>query len=179
VVPAAKRRERECELAHRRAEGEIARLRDAVIDAHADGDERRAAQASKERDAAERTALRDSAERLEGARRAAARAEAEAGVFTRENIDGLLEEHELAARGAAGAVVDGLAQFINAVAAWNAAQAKIAALLRRAGRDAKDLPTLPAPLEQLARDARRADTRIPAPLPGQRAFLPVRSEEAA
>jgi hypothetical protein len=76
------------------------------------------------------------------------------------------------------AVQDGLEQFINAVAAWNASQAATAALLRRAGRDAKDLPILPAATEQLARDARRADVQVPAPLPGARSFMAVMKEAA-
>jgi hypothetical protein len=74
---AANHRVRDCEVAHRRAEADGARLRDAVVDAHADGDEARAAKASQERDKAESGTLRDAEERLEGARRALQRADVE------------------------------------------------------------------------------------------------------
>jgi hypothetical protein len=48
AVPAAQRRARECEVAHRRVVAEIARLTDAVADAYASSDEARAAKASKQ-----------------------------------------------------------------------------------------------------------------------------------
>ena len=103
-VASANRRARKCAVAHRATEGEVARLRDAVLDAFASEDEARAAKASRERDKAEGAALRDSAERLEGAQRAVQRAGVERSTFAVEHIDGLVAEREPDAVAAAQAV---------------------------------------------------------------------------
>jgi hypothetical protein len=156
ALPAAKQRERECELAHRRAEADVARLRDAVIDAHSDGDEQRAAKASRERDKAEQVTLRDAEERLEGAKRAVAKAEAERGLYAAENVDGLIAERQPDARAAAQAVEDAVEELGRAHAVWSGVESDVAALLRVAGRNPGALPRFPELLANLVRDARRA-----------------------
>jgi hypothetical protein len=173
ALPEAQRRARECELAFRRAEGDVARLRDATIDAFADGDERRAAKASKERDAAEGTTLRNCAERLEGAKRAVAKAEAALGLFARENVDGLLQERRAEGLAAAQAVEDAVEQLAQAHALWNTVYGDVAALLRSAGRDSRDVPKFPERLAELVRAARRADSvQVAPPLPGGHLLIP-------
>jgi hypothetical protein len=180
AVPAAKRRERECEIAHRSVVAEIAQLTDAVAESYADGDEGRAAKASKQRAALESGSLREAEERLEGARRTVSRAEAERGVFAAENIDGLLRERNGDAAAVARAAEQAIVQLSDAHAAWNAVEAEIAGLLRLAGRDTRDLPKFPVQLATLVSDARRADgVQVPPPVPGGHAIVPapkVRSE---
>ena len=119
AVPAAQRRARECEIAHRKVVAEIAQLTDAVTDAYADGDEPRAAKASKQRAALEQGSLREAEERLEGAKRAVAKAEAERGLLAAENVDGLIAERQPDARAAAQAVEDAVEQLGRAHAAWS------------------------------------------------------------
>lgn len=166
AVPAAKRRERECDMAFRDVTANVAHLRDAILDAHADGDEQRAAKASKERAKLEGGALRDAEERLEGAKRAVSRAEAERGVFAAENIDGLLIERGSDAMAVAKAAEGALERLGEAHAAWGAMEQEIGGLLRLAGRDTRDLARFPEPLANLVRDARRiGGVRVPAPLP--------------
>ena len=175
-VAASNRRAREAELALSRITGETKRLSDAITDAYADGDERRAAAASKERAALDAN-LREHEERLEGARRAGTKAEAERAAFATLNVDGLIAEREPDARAVAALCEDVVEQLAQAQARWNAVEAEVAGLLRLAGRDAGTLPTFPAALATLVRDARRAgDLRVPPPLPGGQSMVPVRSE---
>jgi hypothetical protein len=176
ALVATKQRERERVLEHRRVAGEIAQLTDAVADAFADDDEARAAKASKQRASLEQGGLREAEERLEGARRAARRADVERAAFAAENIDGLIAERRGDALAVARAVEDAVAELGQAHARWNGVESEVAALLRLAGRDTRDVPTFPERLATLVRDARRADgLQVPAPLPGQRAFASVAS----
>jgi hypothetical protein len=169
AVVRGKQRVRECELAHRRAEADVTRLRDAVVEAYAAGGDARAAKANAERDNAEGTTLRDAAERLEGANRAVANAVAERGLFARENVDGLVRERVPDAV----AVAQAVEQFLQAHGQWQAVATEIAGLLRLAVEDTS-LPPLSPRVEALVRDARRAaDAQVPPPLPGGTAGLPV------
>jgi hypothetical protein len=179
AVTQAKQRVRECQLAHGRAEADVARLRDAVIDAHADGDDARAAKASRERATLERDGLPDAVERLEGARRALQRAEVEVGTFAMEHLDGLLSELRPDAVRVAEAVETAVEQLERAHAEWNAVDQRAAGLLRLAGRKTGTLTRFPAQLEALVRDARRAaGTPVPPPGLGEHA-PPARVREAA
>jgi len=174
AVPAAQRRARECELAHRRVAAEIKQLTDAVTDAYADDDEDRAAKASKQRAALEQGSLREAEERLEGAKRAVANAEAERGLFAAENVDGLIAERQPDARAAAQAVEEAVEQLGRAHAAWTGVESDVAALLRVAGRNLGTLPRFPELLANLVRDARRAGgVGVPVPLPGERAYATI------
>ena len=173
AVPAAQRRARECELEHRRVSGEIARLTDAVTDSYADGDEARAAKASKQRALLEQGSLREAAERLEGAKRAVAKAEAERGLYAAENVDGLVAERAPDARAAAEAVEAAVERLGRAHAAWQGVASDVAGLLRLAGRDTR-LPGFPEQLATLVKDARRSDgVTVPPPLPGGHAHVRV------
>lgn len=178
VMATAKQRERECELEHRRVEAEIAQLTDAVTDSYADGDEARAAKASKQRASLEQGSLREAEERLEGARRAAQRADVERATFAAGNIEGLLGEREADALAAARAVEGAVEELGRAHARWNGVESEIAALLRLAGRDMRDMPRFPAQLETLARDARRAGgVDVPLPLPGERMYTTIAAHD--
>jgi hypothetical protein len=160
--------------AHRRAEADVVRLRDAVIDAHAEAHEGKARKASAERDEAERTTLRDASERLEGAVRAVAKAEAEHGLFAVEHCAALLEELTPGAVAVARAVDEALQELVRSHAELTAFEADVAALLRNAGRDARDLPRFPEQLARLMRDARRAaGVDVPPPVPGGQAVVPI------
>jgi ElaB/YqjD/DUF883 family membrane-anchored ribosome-binding protein len=164
---------RDAELAHRRAEADVARLRDVVIDALADNDEPAAAKASKVRDKAD-MALRDTAERLEGARRGAAKAETARGMFAREHADGLIAERRPDAIAAAQAVEDAIDALARSQAVWNGVAAEVAAMLRAAGRGSGAVPNFPDALGRLVKDARRADgVPVPVPLPGDHAHVRV------
>jgi hypothetical protein len=166
AVRAAKQRERECEQAQRRFAADVARLTDVIVDAHADGDDARAAKASRERATLEAGGAREAGERLEGARRAAQRAEADRATFLVENVDALIAEREPDARAAAQAVEEAVERLGQAQAAWNAVEADVAALLRLAGKNTGELPQFPEALATLVRDARRAGgVDVPAPLP--------------
>ena len=174
AVPAAKQRERECQAAHRRVVNEIARFGDVIADAYAIDDETRAAKASKERASLERVALREAEERLEGARRAVQRAEAERGVFAAENVKGLVAERRPDAHAVARAAEEAVKQLGRAHAEWNRVYSEVGALLRLAGADTATMPSFPQRLEQLARDARRADgIHVPPPIPGGQSMVPA------
>ncbi len=173
AITAAKQRARDCELAHSRAQGDVLRLRDAVIDALAADDEARARKASAARDKAEQATLRDAAERLEGATRRVAKAEAELGLFAREHADALVAERAPDARTAAEAVEAAVEQLGQAHAQWQGVASEVAGLLRLAGRDTS-LPAFPEQLATLVRDARRSDgVTVPPPLPGGHAHVRV------
>jgi len=175
AITAAKQRAREAELAHRRAEADALRLRDAVIEAHADGDDARARKASAARDKAEQGTLRDAAERLEGATRAVTKAEAELGLFAREHADALVAERAPDARAAADAVEAAVEQLGRAHAAWQGVASEVAGLLRLAGRDTS-LPAFPEQLATLVRDARRADgVTVPPPVPSAARAVTVKA----
>jgi hypothetical protein len=147
---------------------EIAQLTDAVADAYAD-DEAQAAKASKQRAALELGSLRNAEERLEGAKRAVTKAEAERGLFAAENVDGLIDEREPDARGVAAAVEQAVEQLGRAYVQWTGVESDVAALLRVAGRNSGTLPRFPELLANLVRDARRAGgVEVPLPLPGER-----------
>src|SRR5215211_1009763 len=166
AIVKAKQRARECELAHRRAEADLVRLRDAVIDAHAENNETKARKASTERDKAEGTTLRDAAERLEGANRAVAKAEADRGLFARENADALVRERLGDAIAVARAVEDAVEQLGQPHSQWQAVASDVMGLLRLAGQNTS-LPAFPERLVALVRDARRSDgVVVPPPLPG-------------
>jgi hypothetical protein len=111
ALVAAKQRERECELGHRRVAAEIAQLTDAIADAYADNDEARAAKASTQRASLEQGRLREAEERLQGARRAAQRADVERATFAAGTIDGLIAEREVDALAAARAVEDAVEEL--------------------------------------------------------------------
>jgi hypothetical protein len=178
AVPAAQRRARECDVTHRRVVAEIAQLTDAVTDAYADGDEAKAAKASKQRAALEHGSLREAQERLEGAKRAVAKAEAERGLYAAENVDGLIAEREPDARAAAQAVEDAVEHLGQAHTQWTGVESDVSALLRVAGRNAGTLPRFPELLANLVRDARRAGgVGVPLPLPGERAFMHVAAHD--
>jgi hypothetical protein len=115
AVVAAKQRVRDAEIAQRRVEADVARLRDAVIDAHADGDEARAAKARSERATLERDGLPEAVERFEGARLALQRAEIEVGAFAVEHLDGLLSELRPDAVRVAEAVEEAVEQLSRAM----------------------------------------------------------------
>jgi hypothetical protein len=179
AVPAANRRARECELAHRRVVAEIAQLTDAVTDAYADGDEGRAAKASKQRAALEQGSLREAEERLEGARRAVQRADVERSTFAMENIDGLIAERRADATAAAAAVEEAVEALGEAHARWQGVAAEVMSLLRLTGGDTR-LPAFPEKLSDLVRDARRAGgVGCPPPVPGGHAVVPPVAREAA
>lgn len=174
AVPAAKRREHECETAHRKIAAEIAQLGDVIADAYADNNEARAAKASKQRAALEQGSLREHEERLEGARRAVQRADAERGLYTRENIVGLLAEELPDAVAAAQDVERDVLRLGTSYGQWSGVATRISSLLRLAGRDTRDMPSFPAELEQLVRDARRAaGVNVPPPVPGGQAMVPL------
>jgi hypothetical protein len=180
AVPAAQRRARECEIAHRRVVAEIAQLTDAVANAYADGAEDRAAKASKQRAALEQGSLREAEERLEGAKRAVAKAEAERGLFAAENVDGLIAERRADATAAAAAVEGAVEQLGQAHAQWTGLENEVAALLRLAGRDTRGMPRFPERLADLVRDARKAGgVEVPPPVPGGHAVAPPLSRRAA
>jgi hypothetical protein len=180
ALVSAKQRERERELEHRRVEAEIARLTDAVADAYAANDEAKAAKASKQRAALEQGSLREAEERLEGARRAAQRADVERATFAAENIDGLLAERQVDALAVARAVEDAVEDLGHAHARWNGVESEVSGLLRLAGRDTRDVPAFPEPLAALVRDARRSGgVEVPPPFPGGHAEAGPRVREAA
>ncbi len=167
AVPAAKARERACELEHRRVVGELAKLTDAIADFYAQVDEPAAAKASAARAKLEAGAVRECEERLEGARRAVQRAEVERATFTAESISGLLGERSAEASAAAGAVEDAVLRLAQAQKEWTAVESEVGALCRLAGRDTRNMPRMPVQVAELVRDARRAaGVRVPAPLPG-------------
>jgi len=168
AIVAAKARVRDCDLAHRKVAADVARLTDAVLEAHADGDDGRAAKASTARAKLEQTTLRDAAERLEGAKLAVTRAEADRGLFARENIDRLLAEWAPESRSVAQAVEDAVEQLGQAHAHWNAVEAELLGLLRLAGRSGGDTTRFPSELATLIRDAQRAGgAGVPAPGPSR------------
>jgi len=167
AIVAAKARVRDCDLAHRKVAADVARLTDAVLEAHADGDDGRAAKATA-RAKLEQTTLRDAAERLEGAKLAVTRAEADRGLFARENIDRLLAEWAPESRSVAQAVEDAVEQLGQAHAHWNAVEAELLGLLRLAGRSGGDTTRFPSELATLIRDAQRAGgAGVPAPGPSR------------
>jgi hypothetical protein len=160
-------RVREQTIAHQRVEADLARLTDAVIDAHADGDDGRAAKAGCERDETQNVTLREAGERLEGAKRAVARAEVERATFAAENVERLIAERRPDALQAVEEVEAAVARLTEAHGRWHAVAGEITALLRLAGRDSRWMPSFPAELEQLVRDARRAGgVSVPAPVAG-------------
>lgn len=166
ALVAAKQRQQERELEHRRVAAEIAQLTDAIADAYADNDEARAAKASKQRASLEQGTLREAEERLEGAGLAVQRADVERSAFAVESIDALIAEREPDARAVAQAVEDAVERLGQAQAAWNAVEADVAALLRLAGKNTGELPPFPEALATLVRDARRAaGVDVPTPLP--------------
>jgi hypothetical protein len=180
AVPVANQHARALELEHRRVVAEIARLTDAIADAYADGDDARAAKAITQRATLETGSLREAEERLEGARRAVSRAESERGMFAREHTEALIAERRPDAVAAAEAVEAAIEQLGDAHARWQAVAAEVAGLLRLAGRDSRDMPTFPARLTDLVRDARRAGgVGVPAPVPGGYVSVPDRTREAA
>jgi len=166
AVTTAKQRVRELELTHGRVAADVARLRDATVDSFADGDEQRAAKASRERATLERDGLPEAVERLEGARRALQRAEVEAGAFAVEHLDGLVRERSEQAHAAARQVEEALDGLAKAYAAWTAVEQDVAGLYRLAGQPTQDVARFPAELAELVRHARRVgDVEVPAPLP--------------
>lgn len=173
TVPIAQQRARECEIAHRELVAEITQLTDSIADAYANSDETLAADLSKQR-AAREDAGRQAGERLEGARRAVSRAEAERGLYTAENFDGLLRERSEEATAVALAAEQAVERLGQAHAAWSAMEQEISGLLRLAGRDTRSLPRFPAQLEDLVRNARRAGgVSVPSPLPGGHGVAPI------
>ncbi len=180
AVASANERARECELGERRATAELARLQDAIVEAHADADEASAAKAAAERDRVESVELRDARERLEGARRAAQRATVEHATFATANLDALIKEVTPAAVAAAGEVTGALERLDQAHRQWQAVQSDVAALLRLAGRDTRDIPEFPQRLTDLVRDARRAGgLAVPPPVPGGQLMVPAPSPAEA
>jgi chromosome segregation ATPase len=181
AVPAANQHARALEVEHRRVVAEIARLTDAIADAYSNNDEARAAKAIKQRAMLETGSLREAEERLEGARRAVSRAESERGMFAREHADALVAERRPDAVAAAQAVENAIEQLGEAHQRWQTVAAEVAGLLRLAGRDSRDMPTIPERLTDLVRDARRAGgVGVPPPIPGGNAALPLeRAREAA
>jgi len=168
AIVAAKARVRDCDLAHRKVAADVARLTDAVLEAHAVGDDGRAAKASKQRAALESTTLRDAAERLEGAKLAVTRAEADRGLFARENIDRLLAEWAPESSAVAQAVEDAVEQLGQARDRWVAVEAEVLGLLRLAGRDTGATSRFPERLATLIRDAKReGGAGVPAPGPSR------------
>jgi len=166
AIVAAKARVRDCDLAYHKVAADVAQLTDSVVSAHADGNDARAAKASKERAKLEQTTLREAAERLEGAKLAVSRSEAERGLFARNNIDALLRERAKECSAAAQATEAAVEQLGQAHARWHAVEAELAALLRLAGRSTGDLTRFPEALATLVRDARRAEgVGVPAPGP--------------
>ncbi len=168
AIVAAKARVRDCDLAHRKVAADVARLTDAVLEAHAVGADDRAAVASKQRAALESTTLRDAAERLEGAKLAVTRAEADRGLFARENVDRLLAEWAPESSAVAQAVEDAVEQLGQAHSRWNAVEAELLALLRLAGRNTGNTTRFPEALATLIRDAKReGGAGVPAPGPSR------------
>lgn len=131
------RQAREAEIAHRRVEGEIARLRDAAAEAYSVGDEPRAQKASRERAELEGSGLREAEERLDGARRAVQRADVERSTFAMENLEALIAERHADATAAAAAVEDAAGRGACGV---GSVHNEIAALHRLAGSDTRGMP---------------------------------------
>ncbi len=166
AVTASKRRVREVCDQHHASRREVERLTESRVEAFAAGDERLADKLLAERQAAEAT-VREFEERVAGAELAAQRAEAEQAQFATHNCDALFTERGPAADAAAGAVKDVVGQLVAAKARWEAIASETANLLRLAGRSTQHVPTFPAQLGDLAKDARRAgDVDVPRPVPG-------------
>jgi ABC-type taurine transport system substrate-binding protein len=120
------------------------------------------------------TTLREAGERLEGAKRAVARAEVERSTFAVENADGLIAERRPDALAAVEEVEAAVQRLSEAHGRWHAVSGEVAGLLRLAGRDSRDIPSFPAELEELVRDARRAGgVPVPAPLPVHAVVVPA------
>jgi hypothetical protein len=166
AVAAAKIKARELEVAEQSIRAEVATLSEAVIEAHAVGDNALGVKLSKQRARAEGAGLRDASERLEGAKRAVDRAEVERATFCAENVDRLLREKKPDADAAAQAVQDAVAALAAAQKQWDSAQSGLAAILRLAGRSTEGLPVFPTALVDLTRHARRAG-QVDVPSPGR------------
>lgn len=180
AIVAAKARVRDCDMAHQKVVADVATLTDDVLEAHADGDDARAAKASKERAKLEQTTLREAAERLEGARRGVTRAEADRGLFAREHIDAMVRELAPERSAVARAVEDAVEQLAQAHARWNAVEAEVLALLRLAGRNTGETTRFPEALATLIRDVRRAGgAGVPAPGPSQHVPQPAAERRQA
>ncbi len=166
AVTASKARAREVRDQHHASKVEVERLTESRVEAFAAGDERLADKLLAERQAAEAT-VREFEERVAGAERAAQRAEAEQAQFATHNCDALFTERGPAADAAVGAVKDAVGQLVAAKQAWDGIAAATAVLLRFAGRSTADIPSFPAQIGDLAKDARRAGAvDVPRPVPG-------------
>lgn len=168
AVVAAKARAREMEDAQRAVHEKVAEATEAIVEAHAVGDDATAAKVSKQRARLEQGAVREAEEKLAGAKRAVARAEAEVTTFATENLMGLLRERQPDAEAVARATEKAIAQLGRAHAEWHGVANGVAALLRTAGEKSGAMPSFPAQLEDLVRDARRAGgVGVPEPLPAR------------
>jgi hypothetical protein len=166
AVAGAMSRLRDREAEHGQVVAKITAATDAIVEAHAVGDDAEAARLSVERATLEGGVIRDAEERVEGARVALSRAEVELSMFAASNVDGLLAEWQPDAFAAVEAVEAAVAGLEQARSRWLAVQADAASLLRLAGQGTSELPVFPERLETLVRDARRAGgVAVPAPLP--------------
>lgn len=181
AVVAARVRAREMEDAQRQVAAKVAEVTEGIVEAHAVGDDATAAKLSKERGKLEQSAVREADEKLAGAKRAVTRAQAEVTAFATANVLGLLIERRPDAERVARAAEDAVERLRTAHAEWHAVSQEVANLLLLAGEQSSSLPSFPAQLEELVRQARRAGgVGVPEPLPSRvAAASPIAREPAA
>ncbi len=177
ALAAAHVRVREVKTRHAAAAAKAVELREAQVEAFATGNETAAKKLQAQRDKAEAEATGPWPERVAGAERAVQRADAERVTFATENYDGLITERQPDATAVVEAVTAALAALRDAHKRWHEVEGEVAALTGLAGRDASRIPRFPQPLEDLVRDARRADgLDVPAPVPVAMAPMTINPE---
>ena len=138
-----------------------------MIEAHAEGDDAKAAKLRKRLEAAEETAKRLREEKLVGVQRAAQRAEADRLAFVANNYEPLLDERRPRAEQVARDVESTLVALVEAHAAWQATECEVIALMGLAGKGHDRTPEFPPHLAAVVRDVGRfGGAGVPAPVPG-------------
>jgi hypothetical protein len=154
-IASARVRGRDLQMEHGRIAEEVEALRESIIESYAEEDSTAATKARKRRVVAEGR-LRDVAERVEGAQRAALKAEAARGVFAAENADRLEVELQPDLEALHTEATEWLATGAVIQKCYDDLQGKVALIRRLAGKPTEDLRGLPEPFAALARQARRA-----------------------
>jgi hypothetical protein len=156
------------EAASQAAERGYQGVRQAVVEAHARGDEEAVGRLSGELTDAERELDRLSL-RLDGLRLAVRQREQEERRFLAENVGGLLKEHASDAQAARERLRQTFSEVQAAFEEYRAAEARTQGLITASGQGQVLRPQgLPFPVQDLIRQVERTDVdAIPAPLPAE------------
>lgn len=162
------------DLEVRAAGAQVEEARNAVIEAHAEGDDAKAAKLRKRLQAAEEDAKRLRDEKLVGVQRAQQRAEADRVTFVANNYAALLDERRPKAEEVARGVEEAIAAVAQAHAAWQAVEAEVMSLMRLAGKARDRTPELSAKLTSVVHDISRLEAgTVPAPIPGGTQYVRI------